>query len=115
MKLKLIEFGNASWKDNIFSQVLRLAVVVIQTRAFRPWFCQSVSIHLIYVMSRSDKLLLTLKSNVGHLFPGVPKLCLLDLDLLDLALLCSDELMDVIDVATLPPTVLIADGTKETE
>ena len=39
-------------------------------RAFRPWFCQSVSvsvsIHLIYVMSRSDKLLLNLKSNFGH-------------------------------------------------
>ena len=51
-------------------------------------------------MSRSDKLLLNLKSNVGHFFPGVPKLCLLDLDLLDLALLRSDELMDVINVAT---------------
>ena len=48
-------------------------------------------------------------------FPGVPKLCLLDLDLLDLALLRSDELMDVIDVATLPPALLITDGTKETE
>jgi len=29
--------------------------------------------------------------------------------------LCSYELMDVIDVTTLPPTELIADGTKETE
>ena len=59
----------------------------------------SVCIHLIYVRSRSDKLLLNL-SNVGHFFPRVPKLCLLDLDLLDLALLRSDELMDVINVAT---------------
>ena len=48
-------------------------------------------------------------------FPGVPKLCLLDLDLLDLALLRSDELMDVINVATLPPAVLITNKTKETE
>ena len=73
-----------------------MAVIIVQMRVS---LVLSVSINLIYVRSRSDKLLLDL-SNVGHFFPGVPKLCLLDLDLLDLALLPSDELMDVINVAT---------------
>ena len=72
-------------------------------------------LHLICATSRSNKLLLNLEPNVGHFFNGVLKLCLLDLDLLDLALLCSNELMDVVDFATLPPIVLITNKTKETE
>ena len=55
-------------------EVLRLAV-----RCVCLWFCP------IYLMSA----IFFLES-----------LCLLDLDLLDLALLRSDELMDVINVAT---------------
>ena len=52
-----------------FSQVLRLAVIVIRcVRSVFGSVSPSVSIHLIYFTSRSDKLLLNLKSNVGHLF-----------------------------------------------
>ena len=58
-------------------EVLRLAVIVV--RCVCLWFCP------IYLMSA----IFFLES-----------LCLLDLDLLDLALLPSDELMDVINVAT---------------
>ena len=41
--LEIVKLFYGYFGEFIFSQVIRLALIVIPLRALRPWFCQSVS------------------------------------------------------------------------